>query len=86
MIDYFFEHPYTRCYLRSGMAGPHFDAFAVTLAEQAACWGNNSEGAAFNWVRQAALMKAILSPLEFAVVPKSSSWSSQLETLPDSAS
>jgi site-specific recombinase XerD len=35
MIDDFFEHPYTLCYLRGGVTGPHIDAFSVTLAEQA---------------------------------------------------
>ena len=35
MIDDFFEHPYTLRYLRGGVTGPHIDAFAGALAEQA---------------------------------------------------
>jgi len=34
MIENFFQHPYTVGYLRSGVMGPHIDAFAVALAEQ----------------------------------------------------
>jgi integrase len=34
MIEDFFEHPYTLRYLRSGVTGPHIDAFGVRLAEQ----------------------------------------------------
>ena len=34
MVEHFFEHPYTRRYLRGGVTGRHIDSFAAVLTER----------------------------------------------------